>query len=192
MKKFLVWILCLSFILILVGCNSDKKATKSIQSTNEKQTLEAVSKNSNNSIQATNEQNNVDEKKEKDKNSVSKKTPAVKSNVKLYEGTYWDERCLGDNDLELKNYCEVVISNVTSISFDFIVYEVDKISKKRKVIFLKNTAAFTGDGMKATFNGNNYTLNFTFPSITEIQISGFNPLEGKIYLNNKIPGHECS
>ncbi|MBU3145358.1 hypothetical protein [Clostridium sp. CF012] len=161
MKKNLVLILCLTLIFILVGCNSHKKANKSIQ--------------------ATNEQNSVDEK-------ITK----VKSKVTLYEGTYWDERCLGDNDLELKNYCEVVISNVTNISFDFTVYEVDRITENRKVIFLKNTAAFTGDGRKATFNGNNNTLNFTFPSITEIQISGFKPLEGKTYLNNKIPGHECS
>jgi len=210
MKKNLVLIFCLSLIFILVGCNSDKKANKSIQATNENQTLEDSSKDINNPIQATNEQNSVDEKKEtdlnntnsiqstkispneqlvKDKNNVSQK---VNSKVKLYEGTYWDERCLGDNDLNLKNYCEVVISNVNNTSFDFTAYEVDRKTENKKVIFLTNTAVFTGDGMTATFYGNNYTLNFTFPSITEIEISGFKPLEGKTYLNNKIPGHECS
>jgi hypothetical protein len=35
MKRNLVLILCLSLILILVGCNSDKKTTKSTQTTNE-------------------------------------------------------------------------------------------------------------------------------------------------------------
>ena len=51
MKKNLVLILCLSLIFLLVSCNSDKKANKSIE--------------------ATNEQTNVDEKKETDLNNVS-------------------------------------------------------------------------------------------------------------------------
>lgn len=114
------------------------------------------------------------------------------SGLKLYEGTYWDERCLGDNNLNLKNNCEVAISNVTNTSFDFTVYEVDSETENRKVIFLKNTAVFAPDGSKATFYGKSYTLSFTFPSLKEIRISGFKPLEGNTYLNNKIPGHECS
>jgi uncharacterized lipoprotein NlpE involved in copper resistance len=63
MKKNLVLILCLSLIFILVGCNSDKKADKSIQASNEKQTLESGTKDINNPIQTTNEQSSVNEKK---------------------------------------------------------------------------------------------------------------------------------
>ena len=219
MKKNLVLILCLSFIFILVGCNSDNKSNKSISSTNEKQTLEDGSKDINNSIQCYNEQNSVDEKKEtdlnntnsirstkispnkeatKDKNNVSQKITKVNSKVKLYDGTYFDNRRYGE--YILRNYCEIAISNVTNTSFDFTVYEVNNLDGKKedkKVIFLTNTAVFTGDGMKATFYGNDYTLNFTFPNdhnaypaVTDMEISGFKPLEGNTYCNNGIPGHE--
>ena len=123
------------------------------------------------------------------------KITKVNSKVKLHDGIYFDNRSFGDNIL--KNYCEVVISNVTNTSFDFTVYEVDRKTENRKVIFLTNTAVFTGDGMKATFCGNNYTLNFTFPdyhkaypAVTDMEISGFKPLEGNTYVNNGIPGHE--
>ncbi|MBW6411527.1 hypothetical protein [Clostridium weizhouense] len=69
--------------------------------------------------------------------------------------------------------------------------------ENKKVIFLTNTAYFTGDGTKATFYGNDYTLNFTFPNnhdaypvVTDMEIFGFKGLEGKTYVNNGIPGHE--
>ncbi|MBZ9685644.1 hypothetical protein G9F72_004660 [Clostridium estertheticum] len=176
MKKNLVLILCLSLIFILVGCNSNKKTNKSIQSTK-------ISPN---------------EHVVKDKKNVSQKVTIVNSKVKLYDGTYFDDDCFGDNIL--KNYCEIVISNVTNTSFDFTVYEVNVVDGKKenkKAIFLTNTAVFTGDGMKATFYGNSYTLNFTFPNyhgaypaVTDMEISGFKPLEGKTYVNNGIPGHE--
>lgn len=212
MRKNLALALCLSLIFILVGCNSNKKVPSTMQTTNENQTLEDRSKDTNTQMEATNEKNSVDEKKEisantnsipstetssnaqvaKDKNNASQKITKVNRKVKLYEGTYWDERCLDDNILNLKSYCEVVISNVTNTSFDFTVYEVDRQTENRKVIFLTNTAVFIADGKSAAFYGKDYTLNFTFPSITEVKISGFKPLEDKTYLNNKIPGHECS
>ncbi|WP_411682110.1 hypothetical protein [Clostridium thailandense] len=220
MKKNLVFILCLSLTFTLAGCNSDKKVNTSTQTTTETQTLQDDSKN-NNQKQATNDKNSVDEKNQpasnsgnskqsdktssseqavKDKDNTSKNSTKVNSKVKLYNGTYFDDRRFGDNVLE--NYCEVVISNVTNNSFDFTVYEVDvQAGKKenRKVIFLKNTAVFTGDGTKAAFYGKDYTLNFTFPNnhnaypvVTDIKVSGFKPLEGHTYVNNGIPGHEFS
>lgn len=217
MKKNLVLILYLSFIFILAGCNSDKKANDSIQSTNKNQTLEDSSKDINNPMQATNEQNSVYEKKETDlnnknsiqsteispneqapKDKVSQKIAKVNSKVKLYEGTYFDDKRFGENII--KNYCEVVISNVTNTSFDFTVYEVNDLDgkkEKKKVIFLKNTAVFTEDGVTAAFYGNSYTLNFTFPNkhqaypvVTDMEISGFELLKGKTYVNNGILGHE--
>lgn len=87
---------------------------------------------------------------------------------------------------------------MTDTSFDFTVYQVvDVVKKEKKVIFLKNTAIFTGDGTKAAFYGKDYTLHFTFPNnhnaypdVTDMEISGFKPLEGKTFVNNRIPGHE--
>ena len=65
------------------------------------------------------------------------------------------------------------------------------------MIFLKNTAVFTGTGTEAAFYGKDYTLSFTFPDnhraypvVTDMQVSGFKKLEGKTYVNNSIPGHE--
>lgn len=221
MKKNLVLILSLSLIFTLAGCNSDKTENKSIQTTNENQTVEDSSKEINNSTEAANKENNVDEKKEidsknesskqsnktssneqtskdKDKNNASEKITKVNSKVKLYEGTYFDNRRFGENTLN--NYCEVVISNITNTSFDFTVYEVnasDGKKENKKVIFIKNTAVFIGDGTKAAFYGKDYTLNFAFPNnhnaypvVTDIEISGFEPLKGKTYVNNGIPGHE--
>lgn len=211
MRKNLVFILCLSLTFTLAGCTSDKKVNNSQQTST--QTSQDASKN-NNQKQSSNENANIDEKKQpasnnetssseqavKDKNNTSKKIDKVNSKVKLYNGTYFDDRRFGDNVLE--NYCEIVISNVTSNSFDFTFYEVNvKAGRKeeKKVIFLKNTAVFTGDGTKATFYGKDYTLNFTFPNdhnaypvVTDIKVSGFKPLEGHTYVNNGIPGHEFS
>lgn len=203
MKKILVLTLCLSFILILVGCNSDKKVITTIQTTNENQTLEDNSKDTN--TPTANEQNSVGERKEidantnstetrpeeqvvKEKKNDSQKITKVNRKINLYNGTYLDESYLGHDISKLKTYCEIVISNVTNTSFDFTVYEVDRETESKKVIFLTNTAVFTGTGMTATFYGHDYTLNFTFPNITDIKISGFKPLEGKTYINTGIPG----
>ncbi len=179
MKKNLVLILYLSFIFILAGCNSYKKETDL---------------NNKNSIQST----EISPNEQAPKDKVSKKIAKVNSKVKLYEGTYFDDKRFGENTI--KRYCEVVISNVTNTSFDFTVYEVnDSDGKKenKKVIFLTNTAVFTEDGVNATFYGNNYTLNFAFPNnhhaypvVTDMEISGFEPLKGNTYVNNGIPGHE--
>lgn len=193
MKKNLVLILCLSLIFILVGCNSDKKANNSVQATNENQEADLNNKNSTQPAKI-----NSNEQAVKDRNNDSQKITKVNSKVKLYDGTYFDNRLFGENTLN--KYCEVVISNVTNTSFNFTIYEVNELYGKKenkKVIFLTNTAVFTGDGTKAAFYGKNYTLNFTFPNnhnaypvVTDIEISGFEPLKGKTYVNNGIPGHE--
>ena len=193
MKKNLVLALYLSLIFILVGCNSDKKANEPIQSTNEQNSVDEKKE-----IDLKSTKISPNEQVEKDKDNVSQKIIKVNSKVKLYDGIYFDDKRYGENIL--KNYCEVVISNITNTSFDFTVYEVNELDGKKenkKVIFLTNTAVFTGDGMKATFYGKNYILNFTFPNnhnaypaVTDMEISGFQPLEGKTYVNNGIPGHE--
>lgn len=201
-KKFILVILSLFFSNILTGCSINKSTTdssnkenSSISQDEEKETSKDSSKEVNSTEKLEKDENNVSP--EKDKNSTSSQTSKVSGKVKLYAGTYFDDRRFGDNILE--SSCEVVISNVRDNSFDFTIYEVDTKTENKKVIFLTNTAVFIGDGTKAAFYGKNYTLNFTFPNnhraypvVTDMMISGFAPLEGKTYVNNGIPGHEFS
>lgn len=125
----------------------------------------------------------------------------VKAKVQVYAGAYFDSRCYGEN--RPNPYNEVVISNITSTSFDFTVNEVEYVDIKnsakqtRKLIFKTNTAYFIEDGTKAAFYGKDYTLKFRFPNnhdafpvVTDIKITGFKTLEGNTYINNGIPGHE--
>ena len=171
MKKISILFICLGFAFIFAGCSSDKSESKAMP--------------------AAAGQSSAGEKK------VSPNKNEVIGKVKLYDGIYFDDRRFGDHIL--KSYCEVEISNITDTSFDFTVYEVNNSDgeKNKEVIFRTNTAVFTGDGMKAAFYGNTYTLDFTFPNkhhaepvVTDIEIAGFEPLEGRTYVNNGIPGHE--
>ena len=201
MKKIFVLTLCLSLILTLAGCSNDKKLnndyqTQVVSEQNNIDKKQDTDSNNKDSTQAAETSQN--EQAVKDENINSQKVNEVYGKVKLYEGTYFDDRRFGENGV--KNYFEVEISNITNTSFDFTIYEVnDSDGKKenKKVIFLKNTAVFIGDGTKAAFYGKEYTLNFNFPNkhnayivATDMEISGFKPLEGKTYVNNKIPGHE--
>lgn len=203
-KSITATVLALS-LLLAVGCSSTpKKINTSLNDTkvntenHTKLSTSNISLNSNSSSNNTitnNEQNN----KTSSTQSITQaaKNPAVKGKVKLYEGIYFDNKRFGETFL--KNYCEISISNITDTSFDFTIYQVDAEKNDKKVIFMKNTAIFIGDGTKAAFYGKDYTLNFTFPNnhnaypvVTDMVISGFTPLEGKTYVNNGIPGHEFS
>lgn len=123
---------------------------------------------------------------------------AVSANVQMYEGTYGDSVTytgLPSPDV----YCVIEISKVTDTSFDFAVYQVTSETGAKDLIFRQHTAIFTGDGTQAVYNGKEYTLQFTFPDnhealpdVTDIEVSGFAPLEGHTYVNNGIPGHEFS
>lgn len=195
-QKYIITILSLILSVVLIGCSHN---TPAADSQNKKDA--PISKNSSKEVSSTEvssaEVSPTEEspavKSEKD----SPKPAKVSGKVKLYGGTYFDDRCFGDD--EVKNFCEVMIFNVTDTSFDFAVYQVDEKKGEKKIIFLKNTAVFIGDGTKAAFYGKNYTLNFTFPNkhnaypvVTDMEISGFEPLKGKTYVNNGIPGHEFS
>lgn len=193
-KEFIL----IALSLILVGCTNNKPTTDSINKENapivqeEKDEKKEISNDSSNDSSKV---VNSNEKAVKDENNTAPKTTKAIAKVKLYEGIYFDGKRFGENTL--KGYCEVEITNVTNTSFDFTVYQVNEDTKERKVIFLKNTAIFIEDGTKAAFYGKSYTLNFTFPNghlaqpvVTDMNITGFGPLEGKTYVNNTIPGHE--
>lgn len=180
-----------------VNKNSEdnKNATKENDKINEDNKEKDIISNENNK-----KSNQQADSKAAEKNTDSdskKKKDSVKSKVQLYEGTYFDDKRFGEN--LLKDYCEIEISNITDTSFDFTIYEVKIADEKeeRKTIFLKNTAVFIDYGTEAAFYGKDYTLNFKFPDnhlaypvVTDMQISGFKPLEGNTYVNNGIPGHE--
>lgn len=119
----------------------------------------------------------------------------VSASVQLFEGGYYDNSIQGDDTVE--KYYEVGITNITATSFDFTIYEVDAQSGGSEVVFLTNSALFTGDGTTAAYEGDDYTLSFSFPDnhgtypiVTDMIISGFEPLEGKTLVNNGIPGCE--
>ncbi|MBM7871413.1 hypothetical protein JOC70_002913 [Clostridium pascui] len=201
-KKFILVILSLFFANILIGCSinnsttdSSNKENSSISQDEKKETSKDSSKEVNSTEKLEKDKSNTSA--QTTKNNTSSQTAKISGKVKLYEGIYFDDRGFGDNVLE--SFCEVVISNVKDNSFDFTIYQVDAKTENKKVIFLTNTAVFIGDGTKAAFYGKNYTLNFTFPNnhraypvVTDMQISGFEPLNGKTYVNNGIPGHEFS
>ena len=136
-----------------------------------------------------------------DSGTESQEEIGVPAKVRIYEATYFAEAVYRNVNLESSEwppYCEIDISNVTDTSFDFTVYERTFDGEpQRNLIFKTHTAVFNGDGTTAVYNGQEYTLNFTFPNdrhslpdVTEIQVTGFAPLEGETYLYNQVPGHE--
>ena len=126
-----------------------------------------------------------------DSGTESQEETGVPAKVRIYEATYFAEAVYRNVNLETEwpPYCEIDISNVTDTSFDFTVYERTFDGEpQRNLIFKTHTAVY---------NGQEYTLNFTFtnnrhslPDVTEIQVTGFAPLEGETYLYNQVPGHE--
>lgn len=137
---------------------------------------------------------------EEEEGKTSTQTPSetVTAQIQVYAGTYFDDGVYGDSNMEgySKNYCEVIISNVTDSSFDFTVYDCNYNTEERKLIFRTHTAEFIGDGTEAAFYGKEYNLKFTFPdnhsahpAATDMEISGFHPLDGHTYVNNDIPEH---
>ena len=144
---------------------------------------------------------NTSESKSSSSNTESSQ---VKSALNLYEATYFDVSVYGGQDDKIENgvyqmddYYNVDTSHVTDTSFNFSVYKVDGTTEERSLIFKEHTAVFTGDGTTAVYNGEKYTLNFSFPDIHEthpdiadMQVTGFPPLEGVTLVYNGIPGHE--
>ncbi len=204
MKRISILLLCVSFIFIFNSCsryNDESGATPTaIVQSPVNETDAPDTKNENNAsplpspVASTPAEPSVEVG-----NNNSQNKSEVMGKVELYEGIYFDDRRFGDNIIN--TYCEVEITNITDTSFDFTVYEVNEPGaegeKNKKVIFLTNTAVFIDDGKEAAFYGKDYTLNFSFPNyhnaepiVTDIEISGFEPLEGHDYVNNGIPGHE--
>ncbi len=123
--------------------------------------------------------------------------------VKVYAGFYIDETGLYGDSLEGKTltYYSVRTSNVTKNSFDFQIIAVPvengSIQDNLKKVFRAGTANFIEDGKKAVYHNDTENLYFLFgddqidPILGKIEIKGVKELEGKVYINNSIPGHEA-
>ena len=122
---------------------------------------------------------------------------AVQAKVNVYEGEYRYEYVM--TGLVVPEYYKVKVSNVTDTSFDFTIYYVNETEGSEEVVFRTHTAVFVEDGMEAVYDGVDYYLTFTFPDYheaypdaTDMEISGYGPVEGMTFSNNSIPGHEFS
>lgn len=128
---------------------------------------------------------------------------AVQAKINVYEGEYKQDR-LYSGEPEMANDGYIVrISSITDTSFDFAIYHYKYTPETNEVademIFRTHTAIFVGDGETAVYDGKDYDLTFTFPNghgaypeATDMEISGFPPVEGADFSNNSIPGHEFS
>lgn len=121
----------------------------------------------------------------------------VPAQINVYEGEYKYE--LAHTGLDITEYYTVIVENVTDDSFDFTIYYADDLADTRDVVFRTHTAIFEGDGTYARYHGTEYNLEFTFPNdrntlpdAVDMQISGYEPVEGLTFCNHAIPGHEFS
>lgn len=117
----------------------------------------------------------------------------------VYEGRYFDERWYDYVDMPAEEsplvYCEILISNVTADSFDFVINEEVMATGETVPVVSAGTAAIEGGGKSAVYKDDNMTLTFTFPDDRNtfpqhLQILGLEKLENHVYMNNSIPGHE--
>lgn len=181
MKKYLG--VCILLSLVLSGCNFHdiEDESKGMFGSSEVKT----------NIGQTEESTNLDE------------VMVVDAKVKVYEGTYMEEMGLFDANLEGKTltyYC-IQTTNITINSFDFQIIAVPvengNVRDDMSTVFKEGTAHFIEDGKKATDHGESEDLYFFFgddqvePTLGKMQIEGVEELEGKVYINNSIPGHEA-
>ncbi len=126
--------------------------------------------------------------------------PAVPEESKtIYEGRYFDEKWYQYVDMPPEEsplvFCEIIISNVTETSFDFIINEEVMATGEITPIIPTGTAVIESTGERAVYKADGQTLTFVFPDDEDtfpkhLEITGLKKLENNVYLNNSIPGHE--
>ena len=123
--------------------------------------------------------------------------------LQLYEVTYTDRRSrdwYSRDREEMKGYYiydEITVSNITDATFDFTVTWNNPETGESGVIIPLSTAYINEDQISATYTGEDYTLTFDFsymsnplPEVLWIRLWGVDELEGLLFTNTKIPGHE--
>lgn len=127
----------------------------------------------------------------------------VKAKVNVYEGEYNQSNLYSGAPGTANEGYIVKVTNVTDTSFDFTIYlytfDPDTSIQNEDLVFKTHTAVFIDDGTKAIYDGIDYDLTFTFPDYhsaypeaTDMEISGYAPVEGETFMNNQIPGHGFS
>jgi beta-lactamase regulating signal transducer with metallopeptidase domain len=123
----------------------------------------------------------------------------VQAQYRLYEVTYRDYRQFTGLEEIPEDVYEIAVSHVTGTSFDFSILQTDPAGKVLDTVIEKATAVFVGDGTEARYLDGEFDLVFLFPDnhgalpdVADIEVHGFQPMEGKLYLYNGIPGHEFS
>lgn len=130
--------------------------------------------------------------------SVPLTPEGVRASVQLYEGYYVDTSVdFSLPESEMEPYYFVKIENVIDTAFDFTIYIADPANGTEEVVFNTHTAVFIDDGDVALFVGETHILDFGFPDDFEslpvavaMEIGGFDEIEGRLFANNSIPGHE--
>lgn len=214
LKKGMVSVMIITIMLItsntLVGCALNKSSQESKQTDITKESI-ATEKSSKDEItestqKSQSEQHVETQESQTDTKKVFSESNEVKSKVQLYDINYFDQTILGFDENNIKNgqyiandYYELVITNVTDTKFDFTIFKVNADTGAGEEVFPTNTALFTGDGTTAAFSANDNSLSFSFPDdrmsfpvVTSIKVSGFDPIKGITFTNNSIPGYEFS
>ncbi len=127
----------------------------------------------------------------------------VQAKINVYEGEYNQSNLYSGAPGTANEGYIVKVTNVTDNSFDFTIYlytfDPDTSIQNEELVFKTHTAVFIDDGTKAVYDGIDYDLTFTFPDYhsaypeaTDMEISGYAPVEGETFMNNQIPGHGFS
>lgn len=203
MKNIFFVCICLSIGCLLSACSGETNRVDQKAEQGEVSVEYAdVEKAGNNESDEINENVLTSQQTSANSSSAEPEAANVKAKVQVYEGKYFDENVYQYVDIPQTEspliYCEIMISNITDTSFDFTIYETTMATDESKIIFPASTAVFIEDGEKAAYYGKEQTFYFSFPKdqasypvITSMQIAGFEPLEGKTYMNNNIPGYEA-
>lgn len=213
MKKKLFLILCFLISFALSGCS--KNPVVSEESDGKNELTEAVVKEEEPDV-AENKEDASFEEAEKEADVTENKEDGAFEEAdpdkslpseseenavreKIYEGRYFDEGVYQYIDIPESEspliYCEVLISNVTDTSLDFIINEKVMATGESSVLVPAGTAMLEEKEAKAVYHGENLTLTFDFTNEPELfpkhlKVSGLEQMEGKSYVNNTIPGHE--
>ncbi len=203
-NKFHIILMALAFVVLLNGCSLKARSSSTIQSDDLQNNLH-IDNDLTNENTSTDGTSNIDEiitpteSPNKD-NEVDLMQKAVKSKKTVYEGIYYDEITLyyeGTTSDSILYFYTLYLSNITETSFDFYIDKSAWNADTHEQEIILNTAYFIDDSSKAEYISKDgaITMYFEFPTEEDhfpkiIAISGYEPLEGKTFYNNSIPGHE--
>ena len=147
-----------------------------------------------------NSESNLDNTAANSEQSMTEDDSTVSAAVQLHVGPYKEtDYFVAEGLEELPEYYELYIANVTDTSFQFTVNLLDSITGGVNETVISGTAEFSGNGQEAVANVSGSDIYFSFPDyhnaypdVTDIVVSGIPAIEGKVMINNAVPGHGFS